>query len=171
MRAGRSFKELQEAFRNGERAFPVDAVQNSLHIPSGSSNTIFAADTQTPAYIEWTGSFPQFNYASLASAVHQVSPLLRTRYRTFGSWLRWIGPTLASPYGDYSVHRGKPAELFYYSLTFELTSDTTSIQTDPFLCFPVLSSVLSGTTLTIPPHGTPHSICFVECTDVFSSSK
>jgi hypothetical protein len=44
MRAGRPFKELQEAFRNGERAFPVDTDQSLLHVSSGTSDPTFAAD-------------------------------------------------------------------------------------------------------------------------------
>jgi len=59
MQAGRSFKELQEAYKNGERALPVDAAQNSLHVPSGSSNPTFATNPNPPAYFEWAGSLPR----------------------------------------------------------------------------------------------------------------
>jgi hypothetical protein len=54
-------------------------------------------------------------------------------------------------------------------LNFYTVYISSSPLTKSFLLF--LSSVLGATTLTIPPQGTPHLICIVACTDLFSSSK
>jgi hypothetical protein len=180
MQAGRSFKELQEAYRNGERAFPVDAGQNSLPVSSGSSNPTFAVNVQPPTYAPWTGSLPQFNHAN--NALDQVRRSGCARYRTRGvralkSWLGWAWPIwsptmlvfLESPSMlGYSVHPRKPAELLN-SESLELTTDATPMQTKSFLLF--LSSVLGATTLTIALHGTPNLICIVECINILFSSK
>jgi len=174
MQAGRSFKELQEAYKNGERAFPVDAAQNSLHVPSRSSNQTLAEDAQFPVHFEWTPSLPQFNHTSYASAAFdQVRTRRCTRYLTRGvriliSWLGWSSTTLpASVLGIVCTAENRLNLL--YSLTLQLTNGSTPMPTKTFLLF--FSSVSDATTLTIPPHGTPHLIYIVECTDVFPSSK
>jgi hypothetical protein len=172
MQAGRSFKELQEAYKNGERAFPVDTDQSSLHVSSGTSNPTFAAAAQPPANFEWTGSVPQFNHAN--AALDQVGTT-GTRYwtrgvRALGSWLHLVflhAAVSRNCVAEYSMHHRKPAETLY-SLPLKRTTDATSMQTKSFLLF--LSLVLGTTTLTIPPQGTPHLICIIEYTDIFSSS-
>jgi hypothetical protein len=180
MQAGKSFKELQEAYRNGARAFPVDAGQNSLHVSSGSSNPTFAADAQPLAHFQWTGSLPQFNHAN--AALDQVGTGRCTCYRTrgvraLGPCLGWAWPIWSSAMlvfletasmAEYSVHHRKPAELLY-SLTLKLTTGATPMQTKSFLLF--LSLVSGATTLTIPPQGMPHLVCIGAYTDIFSSSN
>jgi hypothetical protein len=175
MQAGRSFKELQEAYRNGERAFPVDAGQTSLPVSSGSSNPTFTVDVQPPTHAQRTGSVPQFNHANIAS--DQVRRSECARYGAPRSWFGWAWP-IRSPTVlvffespsmlGYSVHLRKPAELLN-SESLELTTDATPMRTKSFLLF--LSPVLGSTTLTIPPHGAAHLICIVDCTDVLFSSK
>jgi hypothetical protein len=182
MRAGRSFLELQQDYRDGKRVFPIDVAQNSFHAAATNGGLTFATHAQpTIPRIEWTGAFPQF---STSTGFDQVRSLPRTFYGTrgckgFGSWLGQRRPVRASTAFvvlvttdalGYGVHIRKPAELFY-SVDLELTSNAKTTQNESFPWSLVISSVLGAKITTIPAHSMLHSIRFVQRTDVFCSSK
>lgn len=171
MRAGRSFLELQKAYRDGERVFPVDVGHNPFPVTATNGGLTFAAHAQPlTSCFEWTGAFPEFSNFSLTSAVvDQVRPMPCTCYRIrwykyVGSWPRWVRRLWVTPMVYiivvYSVPRRKPAEPFD-SMPLKFTSNAKSTQSGSFPWSPIISLVLGATTMTIPAHSMLHFIHFV----------